>query len=224
MEIVYRKLADLVVNPDNPRKSTPEGIKALEKSIKDNPDFFEARPILLSDRTGKLMIIGGERRSEAARSLGMEEVPTILLSGLSEEREREIMIKDNTHSGEWDYEVLNHSWDKDKLESWGVDGYYLGEFEKKMTDEEFEKKFNKITDKEAFYPIIPQYDKKHEIFIIVSDSEQQSNHLRELLNMQKMKSYKSDKVIKSNVISIDDAIRAIKNSNSELQESGQSSI
>lgn len=179
MEIVYRKLADLVVNPDNPRKSTPESIKALAKSIKDNPDFFEARPILLSDRTGKLMIIGGERRSEAARSLGMEEVPTILLSGLSEEREREIMIKDNTHSGEWDYEVLNHSWDKDKLESWGVDGYYLGEFEKKITDEEFEKKFNSITDKEAFYPIIPQYDEKHEIFIIVSDSEQQSNHLRE---------------------------------------------
>lgn len=110
MEIVYRKLADLVVNPDNPRKSTPEGVKALAKSIKDNPDFFEARPILLSDRTGKLMIIGGERRSEAARSLGMEEVPTILLSGLSEEREHEIMIRDNTHSG---------IWDEMKLRQWG---------------------------------------------------------------------------------------------------------
>ena len=164
MEIVYRKLADLVVNPDNPRKSTPESVKALAKSINDNPDFFEARPILLSDRTGKLMIIGGERRSEAARSLGMEEVPTILLSGLSEEREREIMIKDNTHSGEWDYEALNHSWDKDKLESWGVDGYYLGEFEKKMTDEEFEKKFNEITDKEAFYPIIQIRSNKATIY------------------------------------------------------------
>lgn len=224
MGMVYRKLADLVENPDNPRKSTPEGIKELAKSIADNPDFFEARPILLSDRTGVLMIIGGEQRSKAARSLGMEEVPTILFSGISEEREREIMILDNTHRGEWDYEALNHSWDKDKLESWGVDGYYLGEFEKKMTDEEFEKKFNAITDKDAFYPIIPQYDEKHEIFIIVSDSEQQSNHLRELLNMQKMKSYKSDKVIKSNVISIDDAIRAIKNCNSELQESGQGPV
>ena len=224
MGMVYRKLADLVENPDNPRKSTPEGIKELAKSIAANPDFFEARPILLSERTGVLMIIGGEQRSKAARSLGMEEVPTILFSGLSEEREREIMILDNTHRGEWDYEALNHSWDKDKLESWGVDGYYLGAFEKKLTDEEFEKKFKEITDKEAFYPIIPQYDEKHEIFIIVSESEQQSNHLRELLNMQKMKSYKSDKVIKSNVISIDDAIRAIKNCNSELQESGQSPV
>lgn len=120
MEIVYRKLADLVVNPDNPRKSTPEGVKALAKSIKDNPDFFEARPILLSDRTGKLMIIGGERRSEAARSLGMAEVPTILLSGLSEEREHEIMIRDNTHSGIWD-EMKLRQWGGQELKSWGVE-------------------------------------------------------------------------------------------------------
>lgn len=87
MEIVYRKLDELKPNPKNPRKVTKDAVEKLAQSIKDNPKFFEARPILLSDRTGDLIIIAGERRSEAARILGMESVPTILISGLTEAQE-----------------------------------------------------------------------------------------------------------------------------------------
>ena len=100
MEIVYRNLSELKPNPKNPRKGTKEAIEKLAESIKGNPKFFEARPILLSDRTGQLVIIGGERRSEAAALLKMQTVPTILLSGLTEAQEDEILIKDNTHAGE----------------------------------------------------------------------------------------------------------------------------
>ena len=119
MEIVYRKLSDIKPNPKNPRKSTPDDIQELAQSIKDNMDFFEARPILLSDRTGKLVIIGGEQRYKAAKSLGMKKAPTILFSGLSEEREDEIMNRDNTHAGVWDEAKLK-SWSNDQLASWGV--------------------------------------------------------------------------------------------------------
>lgn len=119
MEIVYRKLSELKPNPKNPRKSTEEAIEKLAESIKGNPKFFEARPILLSDRTGSFVIIGGERRSEAAALLKMEAVPTILLSGLTEEEEDEILIKDNTHAGVWDEKKLAQ-WDKGQLQGWGV--------------------------------------------------------------------------------------------------------
>lgn len=78
-EIAYRDLALLKPNEKNPRKGTEKAIRELADSIKNNPDFFEARPILLSNRTGELVIIGGERRSEAAKLLGMDEVPTILI-------------------------------------------------------------------------------------------------------------------------------------------------
>lgn len=64
MEIVYRKLSELKRNPKNPRKGTKEAVAKLAESIKSNGKFFEARPILLSDRTGELVIIAGERRSE----------------------------------------------------------------------------------------------------------------------------------------------------------------
>lgn len=101
LQIVYRKLSEMHPNPKNPRKQGDDGIVPLAESIEANPQFFEARPILLSDRTGKLVIIGGERRWEAAQYLEMENAPSILFHGLTEEQEDEIMVRDNTHSGIW---------------------------------------------------------------------------------------------------------------------------
>lgn len=133
MEIVYRPLADLKPNPKNPRKGSSEAIAKLADSIKNNPKFFEARPILLSDRTGELVIIGGERRSEAAALLKMKTVPTILFSGLTEAEEDEILIKDNTHAGTWDIEKLRkiaQEWGGEgTLKKWDVDlkpGWSIG--------------------------------------------------------------------------------------------------
>ena len=121
MEIVYRKLSELKPNPKNPRKATKEAIEKLARSISENPKFFEARPILLSDRTGELVIIGGEQRSKAAAILKMETVPTILIPGLDKAGEDEVLFLDNTHSGVWDEQKLA-KWDKGQLKQWNVDG------------------------------------------------------------------------------------------------------
>lgn len=136
LQIVYRKLSEMHPNPKNPRKSTKEAIERLAESIEGNPNFFEARPILLSDRTGEFVIIGGERRSEAAALLKMEEVPTILLSGLTEAEEDEILIKDNTHAGVWDEQKLQ-AWGKDKLQSWDVDGVKWPKKELQVKEDDF---------------------------------------------------------------------------------------
>ena len=118
--VQYRDLSLMVPNPKNPRKwKNDSEIRNLAESIRKNPDFFEARPILLSDRTGVLMIIGGERRWEAARHLGLTQAPSYLFHNLTEEREDEIMNRDNVHSGVWD-EAKLHNWDKAQLQSWGV--------------------------------------------------------------------------------------------------------
>lgn len=119
LQIVYRKLSEMHPNPKNPRKQGDDGIVPLAESIEANPQFFEARPILLSDRTGKLVIIGGERRWEAAQYLEMETAPSILISGLTEEMEDEILVRDNTHAGIWD-DVKLDAWPKEKLQSWGA--------------------------------------------------------------------------------------------------------
>lgn len=137
MEIVYRKLSSLKPNPKNPRKATEGAIKELANSIKGNPKFFEARPILLSDRTGELVIIAGERRSEAAALLGLDMVPTILVPGLTEAQEEEILIRDNTHAGKWDEAKLSQ-WGKEQLQSWDVEGVRWPKTENEVRDDDFD--------------------------------------------------------------------------------------
>ena len=116
----YRRLTDLKKLPNNPRTIKKADFEKLKISIKNNEDYFKARPLILSDRTGELVIIAGNQRYEAAKSLNMFEVPTYLLSGLTEEREKEIIIRDNVANGEWDWDLLANEWDTSDLREWGV--------------------------------------------------------------------------------------------------------
>lgn len=144
-EIVYRALTELKELPNNPRKITKEALETLKKSIKHNPDYFEARPIILSDRTGELVIIAGNQRYKAAKELGLDQVPTVTLKHLTEEREREIIIRDNVSNGDWDIEILEKDWKIKELDEWGVplgDGFdkdyadFVDKFETKKTTDD----------------------------------------------------------------------------------------
>lgn len=115
----YRKLTELKKLTNNPRIIRDKEFKNLCRSIKDNPKFFEARPLILSNRTGELIIIAGNQRYEAAKALKMKEAPTYLMEGLTEEKEKEITIRDNTNQGEWNMDLLS-AWDDLPLIDWGV--------------------------------------------------------------------------------------------------------
>ena len=116
-----RKISDLKKLPGNPRIIKDADFKKLCKSIKDNPDYFQARPLILSDRTGELVVIAGNQRLEACISLGIEDAPTFLLSGLTEKKEREVVIRDNVNNGSWNFDVLANEWDEIELGDWGVE-------------------------------------------------------------------------------------------------------
>lgn len=121
--VEYKPLDELCHLERNPRKISKENMEKLVKSIKANPDYFEARPIICSDRTDKLVIIAGNQRLRAAKTAGLSEVPVVVLHGLSEEREREITIRDNVELGEWDLDLLESDWDAEDLQEWGVDEF-----------------------------------------------------------------------------------------------------
>ncbi len=121
-KIEYRLLSTLKKLPNNPRILKDESFKKLCASIVDNEDYFEARPLILSDRTGDLVILAGNMRFEAAKFNGLVEVPTVLLKGLDEAREREIVIRDNVSSGIFDWDILtSEAWGNDlQLAAWDV--------------------------------------------------------------------------------------------------------
>lgn len=117
----YRYLKTLKKLPGNPRIIKDKEFKTLCQSIKDNPDYFEARPLILSNRTGELVIIAGNQRFEAAKSNGLKQAPTFLMEGLTEEKEREIVIRDNISNGVFDFDILANGWGDLPLAEWGVD-------------------------------------------------------------------------------------------------------
>ena len=116
----YWPIDELVLLENNPRTIKKADMDKLIKSIKDNPDYFEVRPVIISNRTGKNVIIAGNQRLKAAQMLGLKEIPAALLEGLTEEREKEIVIRDNVSNGEWDYDVLANEWDIEDLSEWGL--------------------------------------------------------------------------------------------------------
>lgn len=128
VEIVERDPKSFAFHPSNPRDHSDESVARLAESIQEDPLYFRGRPILLSDRTGELVVIGGEGRTRSALLLGLDSVPSVVFHGLTEEDEIRIMQKDNTHSGQWDFEKLQKlasTWGAEKLKRWGIEATFL---------------------------------------------------------------------------------------------------
>ena len=123
-KVVYRPLDSIKQLENNPRYIKKEDFERLCASVQNNPELFEAQPIILSNRTGENVIIAGNQRYKAALEVGLKEVPTILLEGLTEAKEREIIIRTNVQNGKWDYDILSSgAWGEvEELADWGVDG------------------------------------------------------------------------------------------------------
>jgi hypothetical protein len=125
-KVEYRPLESLKPFENNPRYIKEEDFERLCASVQNNPELFEAQPIILSDRTGELVIIAGNQRYRAAKEVGMKEVPTVLITGLTEQKEKEIIIRTNVTNGKWDYDRLaNDDWSIEDLGDWGVDCFFL---------------------------------------------------------------------------------------------------
>jgi ParB-like chromosome segregation protein Spo0J len=142
-EIIYRQISELHPHDRNPRKIQDDDFTALCKSIRENPEYFQARPIILSERTGKPVIIAGNMRFRAAKEIGLEMVPTFTIPNLTKKKENEIMVRDNVSNGRWDYDILANEFEVDDLTDWGVD---LGKFDYQLPgmDPEPPKKKTKV--------------------------------------------------------------------------------
>jgi len=117
MKIEKIAINKIKLNPNNPRLIKDDKFAKLVQSIKDFPEMLEIRPIVVND---DMIILGGNMRFKACKEAGLKEVSIIKVSGLSEEKQREFLIKDNVSGGEWDWQLLN-DWDALELESWGLD-------------------------------------------------------------------------------------------------------
>ena len=100
--MVYRSVAELKMDPMNPRVHGARQVRQLARSI----DLFGFNvPVAIGSDDN---VIAGHGRIMAARQLGWTEVPTVCLSHLSEAQARAYVIADNrlTENSTWDENLL----------------------------------------------------------------------------------------------------------------------
>jgi hypothetical protein len=112
------KISEVKANPNNPRIIKDDKFKKLVQSIKDFPEMLNLRPIVVN---GDMVVLGGNMRLKACKEAGLKEVPIIKAEDLTEDQQREFIIKDNVGFGEWEWEQLANNWDAEKLEDWGLE-------------------------------------------------------------------------------------------------------
>lgn len=91
----------------NPRIILNEEFSNLCQSIDDNPEMLELRELLVYKSGDDYIVIGGNMRLQAMRTLQYRECPCkIIPQDTSPEELTDIMMKDNIHYGEEDAELM----------------------------------------------------------------------------------------------------------------------
>lgn len=117
VEVTDIEISKLHELEDNPRRINKADYENLKKSIKNFPEMRQLREIVVDEN---YTVLGGNMRLKAMRDLGIDKVPVKIVRGLSEDKKREFIIKDNISNGEFDMDILANQWDADQLLDWGM--------------------------------------------------------------------------------------------------------
>ena len=112
------KISKVVPNENNPRFIKEHKFKKLVKSIQEFPEMLKLRPIVVNS---DMVVLGGNMRLKACKEAGLKEVYILKADELTEQQQREFIVKDNVGFGEWDWDILANEWDNTQLKEWGMD-------------------------------------------------------------------------------------------------------
>jgi ParB-like chromosome segregation protein Spo0J len=118
------KISEVKMNPNNPRVIKDDKFAKLVRSIQEFPKMLEIRPIVVNS---DMIVLGGNMRLKACKEAGLKEVPIILADNLTEDEQKQFIIKDNVGFGEWDWDMLANEWEPELLEEWGLNVPNWGE-------------------------------------------------------------------------------------------------
>jgi ParB-like chromosome segregation protein Spo0J len=111
-------IQEVIPNENNPRFIKDYKFKKLVKSIKEFPEMLKLRPIVVNK---DMVVLGGNMRLKACKEAGLKEVWVLKADDLTEQQQREFIVKDNVGFGEWDWDVLGNEWNTQQLGDWGLE-------------------------------------------------------------------------------------------------------
>lgn len=183
MKIVDRKVSELNEAVYNPRKISEKQLNDLKNSIRE---FGFVEPVVVNkhkDRTD--IVVGGHQRLKAAKELGMEIVPTFEVK-LDEQLEKELNIRLNRNTGDWDFDVLGSQFSADELSEWGFSDLTMFNDEKprEVDESELDKQLENFENAETLQIVFYFEKDEYDELIIEFDKvvgESRQDKLRELI-------------------------------------------
>lgn len=141
LNITYVPIASIKPNEYNPRQHTKEQATQLKASIER---FGLVDPLICNNAKGREnVLIGGHFRLEVAQSLGLTEVPVVYVTISDLEKEKELNLRLNKNTGEFDFEKLK-AFNLDLLVDIGFDHKDLDSlWDKQVKPESFDPSLSK---------------------------------------------------------------------------------
>ena len=112
MKIEQIKASKLKPATYNPRQISTKQYKDLSKSI---ATFGLVDPIIINK---DFTVIGGHQRLKVLNEMQTDTIPCVVLD-LSKEKERELNVRLNKNTGDFDIDILANEFDIDELVDWG---------------------------------------------------------------------------------------------------------
>jgi ParB-like chromosome segregation protein Spo0J len=114
MNIEIKKLSELKPAPYNPRESTKRQEADLARSLEK---FGMVEPIIWNKQTG--YIVGGHFRVRELIKQGYEAIECVIVD-LSPEDEKELNIRLNANTGQWDWDSIANNFEIEEVSDWGL--------------------------------------------------------------------------------------------------------
>lgn len=132
IQIEHIKISDLREAEYNPRKLSAKQHADIRKSLEA---FGFVDPVIVNKNPERLnVIVGGHQRVKVWRDMGNDTVPAVFID-LPIDKEKELNIRLNKNTGEWDFDILKAEFDTMDLLDWGFEDSDFPEIEELAPDD-----------------------------------------------------------------------------------------
>jgi hypothetical protein len=132
MKIEFLKINDVVPADYNPRKLSDKQRDDIKSSLLR---FGFVDPVIINRNPDRMnVVVGGHQRLKVWESMGNDTFPAVFVD-LPLEKEKELNVRLNKNTGEWDFDILLAEFDACDLDDWGFEDSDFPEVEVLPPDE-----------------------------------------------------------------------------------------
>ena len=118
MQVIEVPIDDIIFAEYNPRRLTESQHKSLKDSL---TRFGMVDPVIVNQHPArKNIMVGGHMRARVWKELGNKTIPAVFVN-LPLDKEKELNVRLNKNTGEWDFDILANQFEIEDLKGWGFE-------------------------------------------------------------------------------------------------------